>query len=164
MAVGLLSAEEQMTRIEKSLMLGRGRFIADFTESFRNYRVDNVIFDAFLHGNTRMKGFLLSRLFSATINPNYYVACFMISIADNKGFDKKFLSELLHAVRARMKEDEMRWAWLFIFAAKGANAPRKMIEGLKDQFIGVAMVDVNSGNIVHSDSYIGKQAKRFIRI
>ena len=152
-----------MTRIEKSLMLGRGRFIADFTESFRNYRVDNVIFDAFVHGNTRMKGFLLSRLFSATINPNYYVACFMISIADNKDFDRRFLSELLQAVRVRMKEDEMRWAWLFVFTAKAADALRKMIEGLKDQFIGVAMIDASSGNVVHSDSYIGKQAKRFIK-
>ena len=153
-----------MTRIEKSLMLGRGRFIADFTESFRNYRVGDVIFDAFVHGNTRMKGFLLSRLFSATVNPNYSVACFMISISDNKGLDKRFLNDLLHAVRARMKEDEMRWAWLFLFAAKGADASRKLIEGLKDQFIGVAMIDADSGNVVNSDSYIGKQAKRFIKI
>lgn len=159
-----MSTEEQITKIEKSLMLGRGRFIADFTESFRNYRVDNIIFDAFVHGNTRMKGFLLSRLFSATINPNYYVACFMISIADNKDFDRRFLSELLQAVRVRMKEDEMRWAWLFIFADKMTDAPRKMIEGLKDQFIGVAMIDASSGNAIHSDSYIGKQAKRFIKI
>ena len=151
-------------KIEKSLMVGRGRWIADFTESFRDFRTNDVTFNAFVRGNTRMKGFLLSRVFSATVNPNYSVACFMISTETVRDFDRKFLSRLLQAVRSCMKETEMRWAWLLILSVKSTDALRKLVESLKDQFIGVALIDVNSGSIVNSDSYIGKQAKRFIKI
>lgn len=153
-----------MTEIEKSLMIGRGRWIADFTESFRDFRINDVIFNAFVRGNTRMKGFLLSRMFSATINPNYSVACFMISTETVRDFDRKFLGGLLQAVRVCIKENEMRWAWLIILSAKSTDALKKLVESLKDQFIGVVLIDVNSRSIVHSDSYIGKQAKRFIKI
>ena len=159
-----MSVEETMTKIEKSLMAGRGRWIADFTESFRNFRANDVTFDAFVRGNTRMKGFLLSRVFSATVNPNYYVGCFMISTETVRDFDKKFLGKLLQAVRSCIKENEMRWAWLLILSAKSTDTLKKLVESIKDQFIGVTLIDVNSGNIVHSDSYIGKQAKRFIKI
>lgn len=159
-----MSVEPAMTKIEKSLMLGRGRWIADFNESFRNFKTSDVTFDAFVRGNTRMKGFLLSRVFSATVNPNYQVACFMISTETAKDLDKKYLVRLLQAVRSYIKENELRWAWLFILNTKGTGAFKKLVESIKDQFVGVALIDVNSGNIVHSNSYIGKQAKRFIKI
>lgn len=156
--------EEAITKIEKSLMIGKGRWIADFTESFRNYRIDDVTFDAFVHGNTRMKGFLLSRVFSATVNPNYYVGCFIASAERVKDLDKKRFAQLVQSVRSRMKESEMRWTWLLILSLRSTDTLRKLVESFKDQFVGVALIDVGSGKIVHSDSYIGKQAKRFIKI
>jgi hypothetical protein len=159
-----LSVEETMTRIEKSLMIGRGRWIADFNESFRNFRTNDVTFDTLVRGNTRMKGFLLSRVFSATVNPNYPVACFMISTEAVRDFDRKFLGRLLHPVRSYIKENEVRWAWLVILDTKSAGALEKLIESYKDQFIGVVFIDVNSRKVVNNDSYIGKQAKRFIKI
>lgn len=159
-----MSIEEKMTSIEKSLMGGRGRWIADFTESFRNFRANDVTFDTFVRGNTRMKGFLLSRVFSATVNPNYSVGCFMISTETVKDLDRKFLGKVLQAVRFSIKENEMRWAWLIILSIKSTDALKKLVESLKDQFIGVVLIDINLGSMVHSDSYIGKQAKRFIKI
>ena len=153
-----------MTKIEKSLMVGRGRWIADFTESFRDFRINDVAFNVFVRGNTRMKGFLLSRVFSATVNPNYSVACFMISTETVRDFDRKFLGKLLQAVRSYIKENEMRWAWLILLSVKSTDTLKKLVESLKDQFIGVVLIDASSGHIVHSDSYIGKQAKRFIKI
>jgi hypothetical protein len=145
-------------------MVGRGRWVADFTESFRNFKANDVTFDAFVQGNTRLKGFILSRMFSATINPNYSVGCFMVSKETAKDLDKKYLDKLLRAVRSFIKENEMKWAWLFILSAKSTDNTRKLVESVRDQFVGVAMLDVDSGNVVHSDSYIGKQAKRFIKV
>lgn len=159
-----MSVEETKTEIEKSLMLGRGRWIADFNESFRDYKANDVTFDVFVRGTTRMKGFLLSRVFSATVNPNYSVSCFIISTETAKNLDRKYLAKLLGAVRSCMKESEMRWAWLIILSTTGTGALKKLVESIKDQFVGVALIDINSRNIVHSDSYIGKQAKRFIKI
>ncbi len=156
--------EDKIVSIEKSLMMGRGRWIADFTESFRNFKINDVTFDAFLRGNTRMKGFLLSRVFSATVNPNYSVGCFITSFDVIKDLDKKSFGKLLQAVRSSIKENEMKWAWLFILSDKVTDAQRKLVESIKDQFVGVALIDAASKNIVHSDSYIGKQAKRFIKL
>jgi hypothetical protein len=160
----LTAFENQLVHMEKTLMLGRGRWIADFTESFRNWNVGDVTFDAFIQGNTRMKGFLLSRLFSATVNPNYQVGCYIISTDRVKDIDRKSLLKMLHAVRASMKENEMKWAWLFILCAKVADFQKKLVESIRDQSIGIALLDVDSKNIVSSDSYIGKQAKRFIKL
>lgn len=156
--------ENQLIQMEKTLMLGRGRWIADFTESFRNWNVGDVTFDAFIQGNTRMKGFLLSRLFSATVNPNYQVGCYIISTDRAKDIDRKSLLKMLHAVRASVKENEMKWAWLFILCAKAADFQKKLVESIRDQSIGIALLDVDSKNIVSSDSYIGKQARRFIKL
>jgi len=160
----LTTFENQLVQIEKSLMLGKGRWIADFTESFRNWNVNDITFDVFIQGNTRMKGFLLSRLFSATVNPNYQVGCYIVSADPAKDVDRKSLMKMLHAVRASMKENEMKWAWLFILCAKVAAAQKKLVESIKDQSIGIALVDVDSKNVTSSDSYIGKQAKRFIKL
>jgi len=159
-----LSVDEYMTRVERSLMAGRGRWVADFNESFRNYKVNDVEFDAFICGNTRVKGFLLSRLFSFLTNPNYSVGCFFFSTDSVKGFDKKHLIKLIIAVKSRMKENEMRWAWLFLFGTRNIETLRKYVEGVDDQTVGIAFLDTNSKNIAHSNSYLGKQAKRYIRI
>lgn len=156
--------ENQLVQMEKTLMLGKGRWIADFTESFRNWNLGDITFDAFIQGNTRMKGFLLSRLFSATVNPNYQVGCYIISANRVKEVDRKSLMKMLYAVRASMKENEMKWAWLFILCAKAADFQRKLVESIKDQSVGIALVEVDSKNIVSSDSYIGKQARRFIKL
>jgi hypothetical protein len=159
-----LAFEDKIVSIEKSLMVGRGRWIADFTESFRNFNVNDITFDVFLRGNTRMKGFLLSRVFSATVNPNYSVGCYMVSSDSFRDLDKKSFGKLLQAVRSSIKENEMKWAWLFILSEKVTDAQKKLVESIKDQFVGVALIDATSKNIVHSDSYIAKQAKRFIKL
>lgn len=159
-----MALEEKMTKIEKSLMLSRGRWVADFNESFRNFKVNDVGFDTFIRGNTRMRGFLLSRVFSATVNPNYSVGCFVVSAETAKDLDRKSVGRLLQAIRSYIKENDMRWAWLFILSYKVSTELKKIVESIKDQFIGVAVLDVDTGDVVHSDSYIGKQAQRFIKV
>jgi len=153
-----------MTRVERSLMAGRGRWVADFNESFRNFKINDVEFDAFIHGNTRVKGFLLSRLFSFLTNPNYSVGCFFFSTDSVRGFDRKHLIKLITAVKSGMKANEMQWAWLFLFATRNIETLRKYVEGVEDQTVGIALLDANSKNILHSKSYLGRQAKRYIRV
>jgi hypothetical protein len=63
-----------------------------------------------------------------------------------------------------MKENIMKWAWLFILCAKATDVQKKLVESIKDQSIGIALIEVDSKNIVSSNSYIGKQAKRFIKL
>lgn len=159
-----LSLEEHMTKVEKSLMLRRGRWIADFNESFRNFRVRELEFDVFIRGNTRERGFLLSRVFSILLNPNYEVGCFMMSTESIKHFDRKFIGKALAEIQSYMKDNEMKWSWLFIFTTREIDAIKKYIENIRDQSIGVVLVDTKSRNVIHSNSYLGRQAKGYIKL
>jgi len=156
--------DQRMAKVEKVLMMGRGRWIADFNESFRSFKLRDIEFDIFVRGNTRVRGFLLSRLFSVTVNPNYSVGCFMISTESVRHLDKKFLSKALMEIQSYMKDNEVKWSWLFIFADRDNIEMRKQVESIKDQYIGVVLVDVKSGDIVHSDSYLARQAKKYVKL
>lgn len=153
-----------MTKLEKGLMIGRGRWIADFNESFRKFRLGDVEFDAFIQGNTRTKGFLLSRLFSVMLNPNYFVGCFLISTESIRHFDRKFLSKVIAEIQSYMKDNEMKWSWLFVFTPKGIGEIGRHVEKISDQSVGVVLVDADSGKMVHSNSYLGRQAKKYVKI
>ena len=156
--------DQRMAKVEKVLMMGRGRWIADFNESFRNFKLQDIEFDIFIRGNTRVRGFLLSRLFSVTVNPNYSVGCFMISTESVRYFNKKLLINALMRIQSYMKDNEMKWSWLFIFANKDNSEMRKHVESIKDQYIGVVLVDVRSGDVIHSNSYLGRQAKKYVKL
>jgi hypothetical protein len=156
--------EEHITKLEKTLMGGRGRWIADFNESHKNFRIGDIEFDVLIEGNTRMKGFLLSRLFSFLLNPNYSVSCFILSTKNVRKLDQDLLRKVLGLIRSYMKKKEIKWSWLFIFSTEKTQALRSLVQKIDDQTIGVALVDINSKEISHSNSYLGKQAKRFVKI
>lgn len=156
--------EEHINQLEKSLITGRGRWIADFTESKRNYRIDDVEFDAFIEGNTRMKGFLLSRLFSFLLNPNYAVNCFVLSTKSGRNLDEHLFRKALAAIRSYMKNNEIKWSWLFIYSTEKMPHLRSVIEKMDDQTIGVVFVDIRFKEVSHSNSYLGKQAKGFVKV
>jgi hypothetical protein len=159
-----MTAEERITRLEKTLMAGRGGWIADFNESFRNFEINGIVFDALIEGNTRMKGFMLSKLFSFLLNPNYSVSCFVLSAKSEEKLDQGLLIRVLATIRSYMKRKEIKWSWLFIFSSKRKQDLSKMIQKIDDPNLGVVLVDVNSREIFHSNSYLGKQAKRFVKI
>lgn len=159
-----MTTEEHVTKLEKTLMAGRGRWIADFNESSRNYEINGIVFDALIEGNTRMKGFLLSRLYSFLANPNYSVGCFVLSTKSGRKLDPSSLTRVLAAVKSYMKSKEIKWSWLFIFSAEKVQSLSRMIQRIDDKDIGAVLVDVNSREIFCSSSYLGKQAKRFVKI
>lgn len=159
-----VTLDEHITQLEKTLMTGRGGWIADFNESSRNVKLDDVLFDALVEGNTRMRGFLLSRLFSFLLNPNYSVCCFILSSRSARKVDAEHLQRALSAIRSHMKHKVIRWSWLFIFSDEKTQKLKRTIEGIGDQNIGVVLADIHSKETSHSNSYIGKQAKRFIKI
>jgi len=158
-----LTVEEHIAKLEKVLMTGRGRWIADFNESKRNFKINDIEFDALIEGNTRMKGFLLSRLFSFLLNPNYSVSCFVLSTKPARKSDQKFIIRVLATIKSYMKNKEVKWSWLFVFSTEKMQNLKNIIQKIDDKTIGVALIDINSREIFHSNSYLGKQAKRFIK-
>ncbi len=64
-----MELDDYLLKLEKNLLFGSARWVADFTESFRRYPLEGVTFDMVVTGKMRAKGFLLSRLVSFLLMP-----------------------------------------------------------------------------------------------
>ena len=146
------------------MMKGRGRWVADFNESFLKYRAGDVTFDLFISGNTRMKGFILSRLFSFTLNPNYEVGFFVISTDSENEPNPRRLRRWIMAVKSCMKESEMKWAWLVLLGQSPSDSVKKCVQEATDPNIGIAHMDTSSRQLISTNTYLGRQLKRYIKI
>ena len=141
-------------------MLGSGRWIADFTESFRDFRIGNITFSMLVLGNTRPKGFLLSRFFAWLALPAHRVACFVWSSNDPQ---LKQLGSLTGAIKRYMQEQELAWSWL-VLPSKGSfsKRARAAVEKNKLREIGIALVDFAAQEVVTNDSYLGRRMRRLV--
>jgi hypothetical protein len=157
------AAEEAFLVLERQMMKGRGRWVADFNESFREYRVGDVTFDLFISGNTRMKGFLLSRLFSFFLNPNYEVGFFAIGVDQENEFNARRLRKWILAVKSHMNTCEMRWAWLVLVGQSPSDSAKKSIQDATDKTVGVAYLDLDSRQVISTDTFLGRQLKKYVK-
>lgn len=155
----MLGKREYLLKLESNLMLGGGRWVADFTESFWKISINGVIFEMMICGGMRTKGFALSRLASTLLMPNYHAACF--AYPDDPGL--KRLPGVLKAVRGYMKDQEIKWSWLVV-PCESAFSPqaRKSVEINEAQDLGIALVNLQTQEVVTSHSYIGRRMGRFV--
>jgi len=149
-----------LLRLEENLMIGSGKWIADFTESFRNHKIKDTKFDMLIMGNTRPKGFLLSRLFGYFAMPNYRVACFAYS----EQIERKDLDSLIKLILSFMEENNFAWSW-FIIPKQGhfSNEVRDSIKRMGVEKIGIALVDLSNREIECNPSYVGKRMKEHVK-
>ncbi len=158
------ATEHALTVLEKEMMKGRGRWVADFNESFRHYRVGDVTFDIFISGNTRMKGFLLSRLFSFFLNPNYEVGFFGIAVDHDNEPNARRLRKWILAVKSHMTKCEMSWAWLVILGRAPSDTAERCIREATDKSVGVAYLDLDSRQVISADTFLGRQLKKYVKV
>lgn len=146
------------------MMTGRARWVADFNESFRDYHVGDVTFDLFISGNTRVKGFVISRFFSFFLNPNYEVGFFAISLDPDDKLSSRWLRKRILAVKSVMSKSEMKWAWLTIIGQSTSESATRCIKEATDPSVGVAYIDITSRQTISADTYLGRQLKKNVRL
>ena len=164
MCLALPATNDTMMRLEKEMMTGQARWVADFNESFLNYRVGDVKFDLFIAGNTRSKGFILSRLFSFLLNPNYEVGFFAILLDEESELNDRRLRKWILAVKSCMQKHEMKWAWLMLVGQSPSESVKKYIKEAQDRTVGVAYADASSRQVISADAYLGRQLKKYVKI
>lgn len=157
-------SEDAIGKLEKEMMKGKGRWVADFDESFLKYPVGDVTFDLFISGNTRVKGFILSRLYSFLLNPNYEVGFFAISIGEENDPNPRRLRRWILAVKSCMQKSEMKWAWLVLVGRSPSDSVKKCVQEATDRDVGVAYVDTESRQITSADTYLGRQLKKYVKV
>lgn len=146
------------------MMKGGGRYVADFNESFRSYRVGDVTFDLFISGNTRVKGFILSRVFSFFLNPNYDVGFFAISTGPGNEPNPRRLRKWILAVKSHMEKSQMNWAWLTLVGEGLNDSIKKCIREATDSKVGVAYADIGSRQVISAETYLGRQLRKYVKL
>jgi hypothetical protein len=164
MCLALPATNDTIMRLEKYFLTGKARWVADFNESFLNYREGDVEFDLFIDGNTRSKGFILSRLFSFLLNPNYDVGFFAISLDEDSEPNDRRLRKWILAVKSCMQKHEMKWAWLMLVGQSPSDSVKKCIKEAQDRTVGVAYADASSRQVISADAYLGRQLKKYVKI
>lgn len=155
-----MKLEDYLGKLETGLMLGGGRWIADFNEAFRDYELDGLKFDLVLVGSMRNRGFLVSRFLSWITVPNYLAACFVYS----QDPELKHLPALTRSIAKFMQQNEYTWSWL-IFAHEGefSRKARSIVENHNQPELGVALVDLAAKEVVASKSRVGRWIPKFIK-
>lgn len=156
-----MKVDDYLLKLEKNLMIGAGRWVADFTESFREHKIESVTFGMVVQGNTRGKGFLLSRVVNFFLLPNYLVACFVYPAEEMK---KNTLDRLLKAMESYMEDNNIAWSWLVIPKEGPFSKENKgVVERIAQREMGIALVDLNSQEITTNRSPLGRRLPRYIR-
>lgn len=156
----MLSTREYLLKLERNLMVGSGRWVADFVESFWDYPIGDVTFSLLVRGGMRARGFAVSKVVALLTTPDYQVACFAYS-GDP---ELKRLSNVQRAVHSYMQNQKLEWAWLVIPHEGECSAKaRARVEEEDRRELGIALVDLTTQEIVASRSYVGRRMSRFIK-
>lgn len=155
-----MDVNDYLVRLENNLMLGSGRWVADFTESFWKYPMGDVVFDMFVTATMRPKGFFLSRVTAWLTTPNYYVACFAYS----QDPELKHLHQVLNTIATFLKQQEFAWAWLVVpHEGPFSRKAESMVQSTALREIGIALVDLSSQEVVNSESHVGRGLVKVVR-
>jgi hypothetical protein len=152
--------DDYLLKVERNLMLGAGRWVAEFNESLRNFPVGRHSFDLYVRGSTRTKGLLLSRLFAYFSLPNYNVAFFVKHVPE----DDFSLGELRKAVEDRASKHNVRWNWLVL--VRTGSFPEKLVkrvDGFDKPELAISLVNIEDHDIDTSSNILGRKALSLLR-
>lgn len=151
---------DYLLKVEQNLLLGSGRWVAEFNEAFRDFPLGRHTFDLYVRGGTRPKGFLLSRLFAYFSLPSYNVGLFAKHIPE----DDFSLNELVKTVRDRAREKNIRWVWLVLIRS-GPFADRMVekVDAFDDPEPGVSLVSLEDKDIDTSSNLLGRKSPSLLR-
>lgn len=158
----LSKREKVMLTSLEEVMSGRGRYIAEFSEAFKDFKLNGFTFSYFVKGNTFIKGFFLSRMFSYFVNPRYNVACFLLKT--DKKFGKKHLLRRIRTINKYAKKTNSRYVWFLLFSSHVNDSLRETIKTLDAYNLAVICIDTETGEKIHTVSFLGRQGKSLIRV
>ncbi len=156
--------EPAVDQFESRLIRGGTRLIADLTEFFRDYRVDDTTFAIYARGSTRNKGFLLSRFFAWTVLPNYSVSLFCVDEGSALLTTEK-VRKSVDTVARITKDEDLKWAWLVFFSNRDLPPPIvSFISRYDKKELGLAAASTSSRQVVLSNNQVGRSIGRQLKL
>jgi hypothetical protein len=148
--------------LERGLIRGRAKWVADLTEFFRDYRMGDTIFSLYAIGRTRNSGFLISRFFAWTVLPNYSVSLFCVD-EGNSILSVETVRNRINQVTRISQDKELQWAWLILFSDR--NIPPSIVSHVSrydKRELGIGVASTVSKQVVLSNNQIGKSIEKHL--
>ncbi len=153
-------AVNPIDKFEQGLIRGGSRWIADLTEFFRDYRVDDITFSLYAKGKTRSSGFFLSKLAAWTILPNYKVGLFCVDKAD-EDLTTERLRKLITLVNRATEREEFHWSWLIVLSNRNISSGMlSFVTQYDKKELGLAVASTSSGQLLLSNNQVGKAIRK----
>ncbi|MHC5040719.1 MAG: hypothetical protein ACYTHM_25690 [Planctomycetota bacterium] len=155
-----MDADEYFLRLERELMVGSGRWVAEFSESFRDFPLGDRTFNLFVRGGLRPRGVFLSRLFAYFSLPDWSVAFFAARIPEGP-FD---LEKWKSAVEEHAGRTGSKWTWLlFLRAGPFPGDVVKRVEQFDEIGLGITLVNLAEEDVDTSDNILGRKVLPLVR-
>ena len=149
--------------LERELQHGRARWLADLSETFRDYQLSGEVFQLLARGGTRPKGFLLSRFVAFTIMPNYSVCMYAQSV--NGSHAKERVMRLLRIIETQREQKDIKWSWLLLLSDEPApESVSKLIDEFGNKDVGLGYINVSTGEIRTSPNQLGRSMSNQMRL
>jgi hypothetical protein len=147
--------------VEEQIVRGNLRWLANFNEIHRNYRIEDLTTPLYASGSLQEKGFLLSRVFSALVTPKYKVNLLVFTYQD---FNESFVKKLITLCKRKFGTENV-WTFLALVQSNPFDkSVKKMIESFEEAPVGVSAYSLESKESVVSNNALGRGLRKQLRL
>ncbi|MCZ2856300.1 MAG: hypothetical protein O2U62_04340 [Candidatus Bathyarchaeota archaeon] len=146
--------------MEERLVKGDLRWLANFTEIYRDYALGDITVPVYAVGSLTEKGFFLSRIFSAFVTPKYKIH-FLIHTSHE--ITVKSLRRLILSCKRKFGTDD----WIFIASVQSrplGKAVRDVVLKLADEKVGLAAYSLTSRSEITTENVLGRSLKKHLKL
>ena len=146
--------------MEEQLAKGNLRWLANFTEIYRDYPLGDFMVPIYAVGSLTEKGFFLSRMFSLFVTPKYKIHFLLHTTHE---LSVKSLRKLILSCKHKFGADD----WVFITLVQDKpveKAVKSAVLNLADERVGVAAYSLASKTEISSDNVLGRSLKKNLKL
>jgi len=146
-------------KIENNLVMGKGKWLATFTDIYREYKYNNRVFLLYARGDTYEKGFFLSRIFSFFVSPRRKVHLF---IDKTGGVTYTYLNNIIKKCLKIGEEDDYILLAILTDEKDIKVDLNKILSKKKFSRIGLSIISTSNWKPIYSNNILGRELKRII--
>ena len=146
--------------MEEQLARGNLRWLANFTEIYRDFALGDFVVPIYAVGSLTEKGFFLSRIFSFFVTPKYKIHFLLYTSAE---LSVKSLRKIILSCKRKFGADD----WIFITLVHSRPLEKNVkntVLNLADDKVGVAAYSLASKDEISSDNVLGRALKKNLKL
>ena len=146
--------------VEEQIVRGNLRWLANFNEIHRSYRLEDLTIPLHASGGLQEKGFLLSRVFSSFVTPRYQVHLLVCTYPE---LNESTLRKLITLCKRKFGTEN--WTFLILVQSKPFDkSVKKTIETYEEAPVGISAYSLESKEAIASNNTLGRGLKKQLKL